>query len=517
MKTLNKKQLFVYGIAGMGPNMLNLIVGTYLCDALLTVGFDKNIENWTYLNKALVVAVVWSAFITIAKIIDGIADVPLGALTDKLKTKWGKRRPSILLGMIPMVIAYLMMLIVPDASPAEGGSVLNTIWYFVWLAFFYTAYTLTLVTYYATYSEITAKSSDRIFLSNVKSSCDIIYFVLGYALIPMMVGSMNIRLIAIIFLPMVLTMLIPIFFIKERSTLPKDVEAYKLAHPEDKAAQIEEEPGMIKSIIYTFKNKDFIIWMAIYSILQFGLQMYLAGFNVYYSGTMGFTGMNVMIAQIAAFAPVTFTLILFNYISKKKGFKFSFQYALAIFSVGMLLAIFVRPSVFPDDTVRLIMAITANTICSFGIGAFFSVTYTVPSQIAADEVRATGKSHPAMYFAVQGLFGAVVSAFAVGLVWVNLKGYGVEVVKEMQLVEGVMKEVEVNHVISTGFFTAEAGGSGLLTLIVAISCILTFIGAFFLPKSLNNIGQISKDELKTTPSAEEVVEEVKEESEEQKE
>jgi len=66
MKLLSKKQLAFYGISGVGPNLLNLIVGAYLCDALLTAGFGANIEHWTYLNKALVVAVVWSVFVTIA-------------------------------------------------------------------------------------------------------------------------------------------------------------------------------------------------------------------------------------------------------------------------------------------------------------------------------------------------------------------------------------------------------------------------------------------------------------------
>ena len=44
MKTLTKKwQLILYGCSGLGVNMLNMIVGTYLCSALLTGGFDKDI------------------------------------------------------------------------------------------------------------------------------------------------------------------------------------------------------------------------------------------------------------------------------------------------------------------------------------------------------------------------------------------------------------------------------------------------------------------------------------------
>lgn len=462
MKKLNKKQLFLYGISGIGPNMLNLMVGSYLCDALMTNGFSENVENWTYLNKTLVVAVVWSILVTIAKIIDGFADVPLGAWTDKLKSKWGKRRPALLIGNVFMILSYFMFLIVP----VKDESIVNTIWFGFWLAAFYTAYTLTMVTYYATFSEITKDEVDRTYLSNVKSTVDIIYFVLGYALIPAMVGSFNIRVLAIISFVLMASMVIPFVQIKERSTLDKDVEEYKKEHPEDEEAK-EIEPGMIESIKYTLKNKDFLIWMLVYGALQFGLQLFLTGFNVYYSGTMGFSGMKTMLCNVAGFGPVPFTLILYNRIVNKKGFKFGFKYSLLIFSIGMILGVFCRPSIFPDETLRLVLSMLASGICSFGIGAFFSVSYVIPSQIAVDEKKKTGISHPAMYFAIQGLFSAGVSAIATGIVWINLK------------------KVEPNGT----FFLEPAGGSGLLFLLVAAGCILAFILTGLLPKSLCDVGK----------------------------
>ena len=115
----------------------------------------------------------------------------------------------------------------------------------------------------------------------------------------------------------------------------------------------------------------------------------------------------------------------------------------------------------------------SNTICSFAIGTFFSVSYTVPSQIAADEKAKTGISHPAMYFAIQGLFGAGVTAISTGIVWINIKN------------------VPANP---NNFFIAEAGGSGLLTLMVAVSCIVSFGLSFLLPKSLVNVGRIENPE-----------------------
>ena len=133
MKTLTKKwQLILYGCSGLGVNMLNMIVGTYLCSALLTGGFDKNIEQWTYLNKDLVVAALWGTLIFVAKALDGIIDIPLSSFTDNLKTRWGRRRPSILIGFVPMIVAYLLFLV----PLTDGESVLNTVWFAVLLGIF---------------------------------------------------------------------------------------------------------------------------------------------------------------------------------------------------------------------------------------------------------------------------------------------------------------------------------------------------------------------------------------------
>ena len=420
-KITGKKKLFLYGMAGLGINMLNLIIGSYLCDALMIEGFQENIENWTYLNKTLVVAGLWSIMIAIAKILDGFIDIPFAGWTDKLKSKWGKRRPAIVLGMIPMLIAYVLFLF--PLQNAEH-SVLNTVWFGVTLCLFYAFYTLTMVTYYATFSEIVDNEHDRVTLSNFKTVFDVVYFVLGYALIPAFIGSANIRVIALAFLPLSMTMLIPLFMIKERSTLDKDVEADKQnGNIEDEALE-EEHVGIIDSFKYAIKNRSFIVWMVVYFALEFSTQMFLTGQNVIYSGYMGFEGFQITVIMACAFAPVPLTLILYNKIVKKHGIKAGYIFSLIAYLLAMVVTLSCSQKLIPNETVRLVVAAIGGVLSAFGTGCFFSINYTIPSTIADNERKATGISHPAMYFAVQGLFGGVATAISTGLVWVNLKNIG---------------------------------------------------------------------------------------------
>lgn len=440
-----KAKLILYGLSGFGVNLLNLMMGSYLCSALLTSGFINPDDplNLTALNmqtfaqKDLVIAGAWAVFVLIAKIIDGIIDIPMASVTDRLKSKWGRRKPSILIGLVVLIISYVLFaLIIPDDGATWG----NTVYFGLILCLFYSSYTLTMVTYYATFTEIVDNTGDRNFVSNVKSVFDIVYFIVGYVVVSMILKGVNIKWVALIILPLVFTMLIPLFMIKEESTKGKKLDA--------------ETVNLFKSVAYTCKNRDFILWMIVYSFMTFGTQLFLGGINEYFA----YNGMSMTIVMACAFAPVPFTLMLYNYIIKKKGFGFAFKYVLIVYSVGMI-AMF-GASFSADATLKLILGVISGVICSFSIGALFSVAYSIPSHLAAEDEKRTGIKHSAMYFAVQGLFGGVSTGLATGVVLVALR--------------------------------QNAGALTYLTLICSAACFIACAFAFILPKSLNYLGKAGK-------------------------
>lgn len=440
MRILDKKwQIILYGCAGLGLNMLNMIVGSYLCSALLVGGFDAHVESWTYLNKDLVVAGIWGTLIFLVKVFDGIIDIPLSSFTDNLRTRWGRRRPAILIGYIPLLIAYVLFLF---PLQSEAG-IVNTIWFAALLAVFYGAYTLTMVTYYATFAEILKDEHDRVLISNVKSICDVVYFSLSFALVPVFVSmGVNIRYVALIFLPLAATMLIPLFLIKENSTVEGAVPKYP-------KVQAQQRVNFITSLTYAAKNKKFLYWLLVVSVMNIGLQLFLGGINEFFSST----GLNMTVVMASSFAPVPFTLPVYNYFVKKKGLKFGFQYILLMFSIGMAAMFFCR--MLPMG-VMLPVAMCCGIIVSFAIGAFFSVTYTVPAHLAAEENKKGSICTSSMYFAVQGLFEGISAGIATGFILVFLKQ---------------------NDLIS------------IMTILVAAFCMAAFIMAFFLPKSVALLGK----------------------------
>ncbi len=405
-KITNRKMLAVYGCSGLGVNMLNIIMGSYLCSALMTGGFEEHIESWTYLNKTLVVAGLWAVLVFLAKAFDGVIDLPLATFADKLHTRFGRRKTAILIGLIPTVVAYLLFLI--PLNPFE--SILNTVWFGALLMIFYACYTLTMLTYYATFSEICDNESDALFLSNSKSICDVVYFSLSFALVPVFVSlGLNIRVVALIFLPLVLTMLIPFFMLKENG--------------EQGATEEVPEPLTLgRAISVSVKNRAFIYWMFTISVMTIGLQLFLGGINELFSST----GLNMTVVMASSFAPVPLTIMAYNSIVKKRGLGVGYRFVLSVFSIGMgvmLLCYALSDKISP--LALTIIAVLGGIFISFSLGAFFSITYIVPTSLAKRELEQNGNSVSGMYFAVQGMFEGVASGIGTGLILVALKDHDV--------------------------------------------------------------------------------------------
>jgi len=452
----NKGRLIAFGFSAIGINLMNLIVGSYLCDAMLTAGFLKNVENWTYLNKDIVIALWWGVFITVAKIIDGVIDVPLATFLDKLKSKIGRRRAGLLIGLVPLLAAFLLLLV----PITKDNLALNTIYFGVLLIVFYISYTTVMLTFYASFAELTKNDHERQFLSDVKSVADVIYYVLGFALLPILVNFMNIRTVALCFLPFVLLIIIAFTVMKKEHS--------------DESVKTPGIFSSLKSTIVdpvTHKPSDFVKWLGVYALMTFAIQMFLAGQNVFLSGA-GLSGGGITIANACAFAPVPATIVLYNYIIKKKGFRVGFNYAMGIFTVGMAVCALLY---IVTSLPILVLGAIGSVVCSFGIGTFFSVGYILPSHFGALAKEKHGVSNPSMYFAVQGLFGAVFAAISTGVVWVSLKSW-------------VLKE-------GGAFYVSEKTTSGawLLTPVVGIVLLICIVLTRFLPDSVSYIGKVKTD------------------------
>ena len=477
--TLNKKwKEILFAASGFGPNLLMILMGAYFTDAInpaaLSGGGYQVISGACYILPA-VFPVLWA----VSKVFDGIVDIPLAALTDNLKTKWGKRRPPIAICFIPMVISYMFCWI-PIFGEGATHQLGNTIWIVSWALLFFTTYTMSLISFYGSLSQVCATDNQRLRVSSFKSFFDTITYCLVYALVPLLLDVLKIHIdkFALLSLPLMATMLIPLFMIKEGDKFEEKAikEGYDITPLKD-----EEKVGIIESIKLTFTNKPFLRWCAVNCCSFFGLQMFLVAMNAMIIGGMGMNGIEMAILNTCAFAPVPLMLYLFNKLKARKGLRFAYQTCLLSFAFCILTFVINNTFIMGENnkTLQIIIGCIGGVVGSWAIGSFFMMPYLIPAQISSVEEKLTGKNHSAMYFAAQAFTTSIVSAIASSFVYENIKMFFINKKFEIVWAENTKDAAMSLGVLESGVYNL---GTLLVPIFVSAFCFVGFILAFKMPK-----------------------------------
>ncbi len=519
VRSLDKKwKEFLFAFSGFGPNFLMILMGSYFSDALnpssLEMGeqFQAIMPGVCYILPAL-----FPILFAISKIFDGIIDIPFAHITDTLSTKWGRRRPAIAVCFLPMLVSYLLCWL-----PVGGadGKLFNTIWVTVWSMIFFATYTMSLIAFYGSLSSVCSDEPQRLRVSGYKSFFDTVTYCLVYALVPVILSGLEMQINNLVFitLPLMLTMLIPLFMIKEGE---------KYGYPENEGLS-GEKLTLKESLLLTFKNRIFRRWLYVNCCTFFGLQMFLSAMNGLIIGGMGLNGLQMAILNTCAFGPVPVMLYMFNKAKARYGVRAVYQSCLLLFSVAILSFFFGSRFIWGDGNLmpKMLIGIVGGLCGSWAIGAFFMMPYLAPAQISGVEEKLTGKNHSAMYFAGNAVTTSIIGAISGNLVY--------EYVKNIFLAKGhglVWAEATGNYSASEvayfRFFGAYGAaeevasnvfnfGNLMVPFIVFVTCILGFFLAYKLPKDFTS--SILAKELKAMDpsldiSAFENLEEKKERSE----
>lgn len=500
VKSLDKKwKEALFAASGFGPNLMMILMGAFFTDAINPTALNvqnnplQSISGICYILPAIF-PILWA----ISRAFDGIIDIPFAKLTDSLNTRWGRRRPPILICLVPMMISYVMCwipfgsyVIYPNAPDSNAAQLFNTVWIVSFALIFFSTYTMCLIAFYGSFAQVCDGEEQRLRVSNYKATFDTITYALVYALVPVILGATKLHIdkVAIYGSILMLTMLIPLFMIKEGK---------KYGYPENEGLK-EEHVSIIKSLKVTFGNKVFMSWIVVNCTAFFGLQMFLVSMNALINGGMGFDNMQMAIIETCAFAPVPMMLYLFNKVRKKKGIRFTYQTSLLSFAVAILSFDLASLYVTGGNVgLQYAISIIGALIGSWGIGAFFMMPLLIPAQVSSIEEKLTKQNHSAMYFAAQAVTTSIIGAIASSLVYENIKMLFISKAKggvvwaepsttlapDGTLIEITAAENAAN-MFGVSADTVFNLGTLLVPIIVSVMCILGFFACFKMPKDFS--------------------------------
>lgn len=463
-----------------------VIMGSYFSDAMNPAALESG-EEFQAITKGVcyILPGLFPILLAIGKAFDGIIDIPLAHLTDSLSTRWGKRRPAIAAGFIPMVLGYVLCWI-----PIGGANrpLLNTIWVATWSMVFFAAYTLCLIAFYGSLSHACDSEDQRTRVSSYKSFFDTITYCLTYALVPVILSALKVHIHTLVFIltPLMLTMLIPLFMIKEGK---------RYGYPELKCAK-PEKINLFKSLWITLKNRQFRNWLLVNGCTFFGLQMFLSSMNGLIIGGMGLTGTQMAILNTCAFAPVPLMLYLFKKAKERFGVRLAYQSCLVTFAIAIMTFFVGSRFILGEGStlLKIVIGCVGGLSASWSIGVFFMMSYLVPSQISSVEERVTGRNHSAMYFAGNAVISSIVGAISGSLIYEYVKN--VFITKSFKFTFASTPEAAFRNIMKLGedyAVSAEEAatvfnfGNLIVPFIVATFCILGVFAAFLMPRDYSAI------------------------------
>lgn len=161
---MRARDRYAFGLSGLADN----VVGTFLGVHLFVFYTDVVGLDALYVSAGLTVALLWNA----------VGDFAMGRLSDRTTLRMGRRRPYILLGALPVGVAFALLL-----TPPEGlGDGALALYFTASLLFLFSMKTMVQVPALSLLPELAKESSERTLLAAAREQLGNVGDLLGLLL-----------------------------------------------------------------------------------------------------------------------------------------------------------------------------------------------------------------------------------------------------------------------------------------------------------------------------------------------
>ena len=350
-----------FGAGDLGPAIVAAINGFFL--------------NAFLLDVASLRPGAAGAIFLIVKIWDAVNDPIMGALTDRTRTRWGRRRPWLLFAAIPFGLAFFLQWIVPPLSD------LGKFWYYLIVAVLLdTAYTAVNVPYAALTPELSHDYDERVSLSSYRFSFSILGGVFAAFFHTMIVGAFP-----SVFTGYTVSAAVWAFFI----IVPSFV-TFAFTRETHFKEDRPEGPGFIQGLGIVFRNRAFVLVTVIYLLSWLSIQFVqnnLFLYVKYWIGAESQFGTLVLAVQVSAFVFV----LIWTRVSRRIGKQSTYYIGMSFWVLVAIALFFVQPRQM--DTL-FVLAILAGAGVSIGYLIPWSM---LPDVIELDELQ-TGQRREGIFY-----------------------------------------------------------------------------------------------------------------------
>lgn len=412
---LTPAKKLMYGAGDIGFSLTSTILGVYFLFFMIEV---------VGLRPA-----VAAIPIGVGKVWDFINDPIFGYISDRTRTRWGRRRPYLLFGALPLALTFTMMWY----KPGFESTTALVIYYSVAYIIFEASATMLYMPYFALTPELTSDYDERTSLTSYRMFFSILGSLMAFTLPLIIVGSFTpenapkVMLMGGIFgLISALPMFITFFGTEEREDL---IEL--------------DKPSLWESIRSVWKNVPFRYGLGIFLATWISVDILQSSLLFYVKFVVQREPQNDII-MATIFVIAMFALPIWNWVSKRWSKRYAYIFGIAFWAVVQMVLIMMNPST------PLSLILTLCALAGVGVAA----AHVLPWAILPDAIEwyehETGERHEGMFYSVTTLARKVTSAVSVTFIGpiLEITGYqpnlpqqSAEAIRGIKLVIGPLPAV----------------------------------------------------------------------------
>ncbi|HWI62535.1 MAG TPA: MFS transporter [Symbiobacteriaceae bacterium] len=348
-----------YALGELALGLPGTIVGAYM---LYYFNHDLGLAAG-YVAVARVIQAIW----------DGVNDPMVGHLSDRTRSRWGRRRPWLTVGAITYLIFSVCAFLVPGGL--ENGWVLFA--YYLTIALLWeTAATVAWIPYHALLPALFTTEQSRLHTQTWKKVCNMIAQIVGFVATPVLIEKMPFVYVSLIYAVLSAIALFGLL--------------YGLKEPEAEPLR-DDEPGFIASVLATIKYRTYQFYLVVHACFHLTLTILMGAMAFYADYSLGLKGFAVSALFGSVFLSTIPGMWIWVGAARRLGTPRALSMSLICFavSIGAL-------GIVPN----LLTAVLAGVAIGLSMSGFFVLGDVIIARIADRDHELTGRRQEGMFFGV---------------------------------------------------------------------------------------------------------------------